>query len=295
MTGPGPADLVRTPGSHVTRLGGRDVHLLVQPGQGPPVVLLGGCAVPSYAFRRVVAALTGRWTVALDRPGLVETAWPGHLPTLAEEVGTLAELVDVLGEPAVVVAHSMAGPHAEALVRRHPGTVRGLVLLDASVERSAEPPHAATEEAWLRASRVTLEGARFAPVASAASVAARVMVWGQSRRLHLANAQPPRAREVFTRPDSLASVVAEQAAYASQLADLQDLIGTTTWPEDLRSLVLTAGTRTGWVRKQQVLADRLGARQVVVDDSRHLMMVDRPDVVVDAILSLVGERDAPAA
>lgn len=295
MTGTPAAEPTRTAGSHVTSLGGRDVHLLVQPGQGPPLVLLGGCAVPSYAFRRVVARLSGRWTVVLDRPGLVRTRWPGHLPTLAEEVATLADLVEVLGEPAVVVAHSMAGPHVEALVRLHPGTVRGLVLLDASVEVSADAPHAATEEAWLRASRLTLEGARFAPVASAASVAARLMVWGQSQRLHLANAQPPRAREVFTRPDSLASVVAEQAAYASQLADLQDLFATTTWPDGLPSLVLTAGTRTGWVRKQRVLADRLGARQVVVDDSRHLMMVDRPDVVADAVLAMVRERDDPAA
>jgi len=284
------ADLVRTPGSHVTRLGGRAVHLLVQPGEGPPLVLLGGCAVPSYAFRRVLPRLLGRWTVALDRPGLVGTPWPGTLPTLAEEVGTLVALVDALGEPAVVVAHSMAGPHVEALVRDHPGTVRGLVLLDASVEREAEPPHEATEKAWLAAARATLAGTRVPAAATAAALAARVMVWGQSRRLRLANAQPPRVKEVFTRPDSLASIVAEQAAYARQLADLQDLLEVTAWP-DVPSLVLTAGTRPGWVHKQQVLADRLGARQVVVDDSRHLMMVDRPDVVADAVLSLLARSE----
>lgn len=284
------AELVRTAGSHTTSLGGRDVHLLVQPGGGPPLVLLGGCAVPSFAFSRVVGRLAGRWTVALDRPGLVATRWPGHLPTLAEEAATLAALVGALGEPAVVVAHSMAGPHAEALVRLHPDAVRGLVLLDASIEVTADPPHRATEEAWLQASRLAQSGARFGPFATGAAGAARLMVWAQSRRLHLANAQPPRAREVFTRPDSLASIVAEQAAYAQQLADLQDLVATTGWPDDLPSLVLTAGTRAGWVRKQRVLADRLAARQVVVDDSRHLMMVDRPDVVTDAILSLVREE-----
>ena len=71
-----------------------------------------------------------------------------------------------------------------------------------------------------------------------------------------------------------------------QLADLEDLIETTSWP-DLTSVVLTAGSRPGWVRKQRVLAARLGARQVVVDDSRHLMMVDRPDLVTDAVLSVL--------
>lgn len=287
---PGSAEpLVTTEGSRVATLGGREVHLLVSPGDGPPVLLLGGCAVPSYAFRAVKACLRGRWLVALDRPGLVDTPWPRSLPTLAEEVATLSDLCSALGEPAVVVAHSMAGPHAEALVRTHPGAVRGLVLLDASVEVEADPPPEATDRAWLTASRVTLAGARFAPFAAGASLAARLMVWAQSRRLRLTYAPPPRARGLFRRPDTLASVVAEQAAYSRQLADLQDLVGTTSWP-GVPTLVLTAGSRARWVRKQRVLADRTGGRQVVVDDSRHLMMVDRPDLVADAVLALLAER-----
>ena len=290
MTG----SVVTTEGSHVVDLGGRLVHLQVTPGDGPPVVLLGGCAVPSYAFRAVVARLTGRWVVALDRPGLVDTPWPGHLPTLAEEVATLVDLSAALGEPAVVVAHSMAGPHAEALVREHPETVRGLVLLDASVEVDAGSPWAATEEAWLVASRATLSGARFAPLAGAASFAARLSVWAQSRRLQLNYARPPGTEEIFRRSDTLASVVAEQAAYGAQLADLQTLLETTVWP-GTPAFVLTAGTREGWVRKQRVLADRLGARQIVVDDSRHLMMVDRPNLVADAVVAMLDHPPAPAA
>ena len=279
-------ELVRTAGSHVTELGGRLVHLEVAPGEGPPILLLGGCAVPSHAFRAVRTALPGRWFVALDRPGMLDTPWPGHLPTLAEEVGTLLELGQALGESAVVVAHSMAGPHVEALDRQHPGLVRGLVLLDASIEVDAKPPSAAFEHAWLAASKVAREGSRLPPLAVAASLSARIAVWSQSQRLRLDYARPPGARELFQRPDTLASIVAEQAAYAGQLADLQTLLATTTWP-GTPSIVLTAGSRAGWVRKQRVLAHRLGARQVVVDDSRHLMMVDRPDAVADAILELL--------
>jgi len=287
--------LVRTDGSHVTELGGRQVHLQVWPGDaaagGAPVLLLGGCAVPSYAFRAVVTALPGRWLVALDRPGMLDTPWPGHLPTLAEEVATLLELCQAVGRPPLVVAHSMAGPHVEALVREHPGSVRGLVLLDASIEVEASAPRAATEQAWLAAARAALDGARLPPFAAAASAAARVMVWSQSQRLHLTYTRPPRARELFRRPDTLASIVAEQAAYAAQLADLQTLLGTTTWP-GTPSLVLTAGSRAAWVRKQRVLAHRLGARQVVVDDSRHLMMVDRPDLVAESVLALLASTEA---
>jgi pimeloyl-ACP methyl ester carboxylesterase len=286
-------ELVRTAGSHVTSLGGRSVHLEVVPGADPggtPVLLLGGCAVPSYAFRAVVTALPGRWCVSLDRPGMVATPWPGHLPTLAEEVATLLELCRAVGRPPVVVAHSMAGPHVEALVRQHPGSVSGLVLLDASIEVDAKRPGAAFDQAWLAASRVALQGARVPPFAVAASLSTRVAVWSQSQRLRLDYSRPPGAQELFRRPDTLATIVAEQAAYGDQLADLQDLLGTTTWP-GTPGVVLTAGTRAGWLRKQRLLAHRIGARQVVVDDSRHLMMVDRPDAVADAVLALLPEQE----
>ena len=284
------ADLVRTAGSHVTALGGRLVHLEGVPGAGTPVLLLPGCAVPSYAFRPVGAALPGRWLVALDRPGMVDTPWPGHLPTLAEEVGTLLALCEAVGTPPVVVAHSMAGPHAEALVREHPGSVSGLVLLDASIEVDARRPSAAFDRAWLGASRLALEGSRLPPFAHAAALSTRVAVWSQSQRLRINYSRPPGTEELFRRPDTLATLVAEQAAYGDQLADLEDLLETTTWP-GTPSVVLTAGNRTGWVRKQRVLAHRIGAEQVVVDDSRHLMMVDRPDAVADAVLGLLPEAE----
>ena len=289
--------LVRTPGSHVTELGGRLVHLEVVSGPaddlGTPILLVPGCAVPSYAFRPVHTAMPGRWFVALDRPGMIETPWPGRLPTLAEEVATLLELCEAVGQPPVVVAHSMAGPHVEALVRQHPGSVRGLVLLDASIEIDAKPAPAALDRAWLAASKVALEGSRLPPFAVAASLSTRVAVWSQSHRLPIDYDRPPGSEDLFRRPDTLASLVAEQAAYADQLADLETLLETTTWP-GTPSVVLTAGTRGSWVRKQRVLAHRTGGRQVEVGKSRHLMMVDRPDVVADAVLGLLPEDERPA-
>ncbi len=287
------AELVRTPGSHVTSLGGREVHLEVALGEedhpGTPILLVPGCAVPSYAFRPVRTAMPGRWFVALDRPGMVRTPWPGRLPTLAEEVATLLELCEALGQPPVAVAHSMAGPHVEALVRQHPGSVRGLVLLDASIEVDAKPAPAALDRAWLAASKLALEGSRLPPFAVAASASTRVAVWSQSHRLPIGYSRPPDSEDLFRRPDTLASLVAEQAAYADQLADLQSLLETTTWP-GTPSVVLTAGSRSAWVRKQRVLAERVGGRHVVVDRCRHLMMVDRPDAVADAVLGLLPEE-----
>jgi len=117
-----------------------------------------------------------------------------------------------------------------------------------------------------------------------------VAVWSQSHRLPIDYDRPPGTEDLFRRPDTLASLVAEQAAYADQLADLQTLLETTTWP-GTPSVVLTAGSRAAWVRKQRVLAHRVGGRQVVVERSRHLMMVDRPDVVAEAVLGLLPEDE----
>lgn len=280
------ADL-RADGSLVTGLGGREVHLLVQAGEGPPLVLLGGCAVPSYAFTDVLARLRGRWVVALDRPGLVRTPWPGRLPSLAEEVATLAALAAALGEPAVLVAHSMAGPHAEALAREVPGAVRGLVLLDASIETSPRRP--APGGPWLAVSRGVRRAADVAVLARLGSLGERVLVSLQSTRRRLAQDRPGREEAVFRRPDTLAMVVAEQAAYAGQLWDLEARLRAQPWP-GTPALVLTAGEEGGarWVAKQAALAARVGGRHVVVEGSKHLMMLDRPDVVAAAALELAG-------
>ena len=208
-------------GSHVVELGGRSVHLLDQPGQGPPVVLLGGCAVPSYAFAEVIALLAGRRIVALDRPGLVQTPWPDALPTLEQEVSTLVDLLSGLGEPAVVVGHSMAGPHAEAVVRRRPDLVRGLILLDGSVEFDLRRPGSGV--GWLAVARAVRQATGLAPLAGLGAAGARVLFSVQSARRRLTDARPERARQLFRRPDTLAMIVAEQAAYGAQLWDLARL------------------------------------------------------------------------
>ncbi len=278
-------------GSRVVQLGGRAVYLQVQAGQGPPVVLLGGCAVPASAFADVVALLAGRRVVSLDRPGLVQTSWPGVLPTLAQEVDTLVELGVALGEPAIVVAHSMAGPHAEALARHRPDLVAGLVLLDASVE--FEPRRPGSGGVWLAVARAVQRAAGLAPLAAAGAVGARVLFSVQSARRRLTDASPKLVGELFHRPDTLAMVVAEQAAYAAQLWDLDRQRRAEPWPKT-PTLVLTAAGDGGssWVALQARLSRLLGARQVVIENSKHLVMIDRPDLVAEAATAL--SRDAPA-
>ena len=122
------------PADGVERLGGREVHVITQPGAARPVVLLGGCGVPSYAWDRSWSCCPRSGWSGWTGPVWSRPPWPGQLPTLAEESATLVELLERLGVPAVLVAHSMAGPHAEAVARTDPELVAGLVLVDSSVE-----------------------------------------------------------------------------------------------------------------------------------------------------------------
>ena len=286
-----PVPLRRALPGRVLVAGGREVHVLETPGADPGVLLLGGCAVPYYAWDLVAALLPGRRIVRMDRPGLAGSRWPGRLPTLAEEIATLSELIGTLGlvgERPVLVAHSMAGPHAEALIRLEPGLVGGLVLVDASVEREPNTPadpHGARTIAEL--SRTVLQ--RFPRTRPVASLADRLLTSFQSHELRLGTRRPEEQRLVFRDPDSVAYVLAEQAAYHHQLTDLVTVRDSAEWP-GVPVRVLTAGSEGGrrWVEVQAWLTDLLGGRQSVVGGSRHLVMNDRPDVIAAAVLDLLG-------
>jgi pimeloyl-ACP methyl ester carboxylesterase len=263
--------------------GGRQVHVVDSRGDGPPVLLLGGCGVPWYVWDRVAELLADHRVVRLDRPGLVATAWPGRLPTLAEEVATLAELIDRLPAAPVIAAHSMAGFHAEALVRLHPDRAAALVLVDGSIGGHAMSP--AQSRRWQRRAETVRRVMVTVPASRAlGSLADRTLSSLQSRVLGLTSARPPAQREVFRRPDAVAAVLAEQAAYHTQVADLDAVRRMAPWP-GVPVTVLTAAGDGGrsWPRLQAELAERLGAEHVTVADAKHLLMVDRPDVVADAV------------
>lgn len=277
----------------VVRLGGRLVHLSERAGRRPPVLLLGGCGVPSPFWQPVVELLPDRHVVRLDRPGLLGSPWPGRLPTLAEEVATLTAVVDHVGGPVVLVAHSMAGPHAEALARNRPEQVLGLVLVDGSVEWHLRHPGARDvlrRALWQAVARLARRLTSSTPARAATRVVARLAVVSQSG---LRLMDTPAALDAFAEPDAAASLLAEQGAYVDQLRDLDQLRRRLPWPPR-PTVVLTAAGDGGlrWLVDQRRLADLLGARQVVVEEARHLMMLDSPAVIARAVRAVSGDEDS---
>jgi len=251
-----------------------------------PIVLLGGCGVPSFDWDQVADLLPHRALIRLDRPGMMGTSWPGELPRLANEVAILTALLESVGS-AVVVAHSMASFHAEALVRQRPDLVAGLALVDGSVELAPRRPRRRRRWVWLAEAAGT--AMRVPLLRLVGSFGQRVLFAAQTHQ-RLTEPVSPLVKRTFRDPDTIASVLAEQAAYAEQAWDLAQIRESLAWP-GIPTIVLTAGTSKRWVARQARLADVLSARQVVVADSRHLIMIDRPDVVAEAVGVLLGGND----
>lgn len=280
-----PVELVHGLPGEVLTLGGRSMRVVRTDGAAPPVVLVGGCGVGYYMWNAVVAALPGVEVLRPDRPGLAGTPWPGVLPTLRAEVDSLADLLGRLDGPAVVVGHSMGGDHVEALARRHPELVAGVVLTDSSVE--ARPRRPTSGRFWLATSRATHAVMQVPPLRPVGSFADRVVVAAQSRRRGLFDQLPRVERRAYRDPETAAMVVAEQAAYEAQIWDLMLLREYTPWP-DIPAVVLTcaANADDDWVAIQRELAEMLSGRQIVVPSSHHMIMLDRPDVVAEAVQQL---------
>lgn len=277
-------------GGHDEVLGGRTVHVTVEPGEGPPVILVGGCGMPSYAWDPVVRLLPGHTVVRLDRPGLGGTPWPETLPSLAAEVSTLVDLMQ-RHPGGVLVAHSMAAFHAEAAIRCRPDLVAGLVLVDGSAEPAPQSP--VGEGVWLAVARGAERVARVRSLAALGPIADRITITAQSRR-RLLDPMDPRSFSTYSRSDAVASVIAESAAYRRQANDLLRLRDAHQWPAGLPVELVTAG-RTGakGITAQRQLAGLLGGHQTVLVDSHHMVMLDEPKPIADAVrrvLAAVGDH-----
>lgn len=269
--------------------GGRPVEIRVHHGAGPAVLLMSGAAQPGEYWRPVVDRLEGRMVVSYDRPGMGGTPWPGHLPTLAEEVATAAELAGELSAglgPVVLAAHSMAAFHAEALVREHPDAVAGLVLVDPSVEWPAGPPSRPGPAVARTVGRFAGFGLSGLGRVGAAAATLAQTSWTLPRlreRLSL-----DRLRQVFGRPESLAMATAELMAYEGQAWDLMGVRRRSPWP-GTPTVVLSAECSGAEQEngRQARLAELLGAELRMVPRSRHLMMLDDPGAIAAAVRGLL--------
>ena len=119
------------PTGQFLQLGDLKVRYLERPGVEPAVLLIHGLPGTAEDFEAVTPLIKGHRTIAIDRPGFGFSTG-GYFP-FDRQLQAVHELIEKLhlGRP-VLVGHSYGGTISLGYAERHPGEVRGLVLVDAA-------------------------------------------------------------------------------------------------------------------------------------------------------------------
>lgn len=110
---------------------GRKLPFVVQ-GNGPrAIVFIHGFLDAGNVWKQVIDSLRQRdhSLVSLDLPGMGDRWDADRELTLAGMAEAVAGVVDALGVPVILVAHSMGTQIAELIARARPGVVKGMVFL----------------------------------------------------------------------------------------------------------------------------------------------------------------------
>ena len=252
-------------------------------GDGPAAVLVPGFTGSKEDFRHVLAPLAadGRRVVAMDQRGQHESAGPDEPDAYAVShlAADLLHLLEALGgEPVHLVGHSFGGLVCRSAVLERPGAVVSLTLMCSGPEALTGP-------------RVELLP-MLRPVLEQGGMPALV------EALAAIEADDPRAQAVppdvqaFLRERMLASVPGALLGMAEGLTGEPDRV------DELRAtgvplLVLHGEGDDAWSPDVQAgMAQRLGARYVVVPDAMHSPAVENPQPTADALRAFFAEVDS---
>jgi pimeloyl-ACP methyl ester carboxylesterase len=284
--------------SEVVNVGREQVHVVEEgPADGPPLLLSSGLGGAWFDWRPTVDLLRDRnRVIAFDRPGLGLSPAAVAAPTLRREADVLAALAERAGRPVIAVAHSMAGFHAEALARLRPDLVRGVVLVDPSYEPH---PHEFVRFAAVATPLATAAGAFFGATRLAkvlGPLGRRTVLKYTSRRDEPVPDEI--VRSVYGRGTVLGTVIAEDIAYREQAVDLARLRERRPFPA-VPLVVLTAlgdvkseAKKREWSEGHARLAEITPyGSQVDLPDSLHMVQLDRPDAVADAVAEVLRAEE----
>ena len=262
------------PPGRLVDIGGHRLHIWCTGAGTPGVILesgLGGTSVEWGFVQPAVASFTR--VCSYDRAGLGYSD-PGPSPrTTGRIVDELAELLnraDVRG-PLVLVGASSGGFTIRVFASEHAERVAGLVLVDASHE---DQPHTVPAIA------------RFVPLLSSFGILRVLGVsFGRSPE-----ALPPSVRAYARATQFRAS---GNHAAASEIIHIQESANEVrAGRRALKApVVVVTGARGADAAWQELQRDQVGLSergcQLVAEDSGHVVPLDQPEVIVDAIRALV--------
>jgi pimeloyl-ACP methyl ester carboxylesterase len=258
---------------------GRSINLWCE-GKGPTVVMDGGWAADSRAWRKIIPLLVpGFRACAQDRAGSGRSS-PGPLPRDGEAVARdLAAALKAAGEkgPYLLVGHSLGGLNMRHFARLFPAETAGMVLVDPSVPNQVRRfeaiggPGAGSISPLITRARQCLDAARAGPVP-------------QDEALKRCRTDPPEA-------------AAER--WEARLSELEAMAGTTSSGLDTQGpgsvaaplIVLTAGRSYADPRAlafweslhAETAAISVKGSSRLVPGSGHMMIFDAPEAIADAV------------
>jgi pimeloyl-ACP methyl ester carboxylesterase len=275
-------------------IGGRSLHLLIKGTDGPTVVIEQGAGGPSLAWLGLQEEISKFARVCLyDRAGYQWSDAVAGPRSLEDRVRDLHELLarTELPGPYVLVAHSYGGFLVRLFVRDYPGSVAGLVLVDTPYEQTychRDVLKRYSQFRWvLRAmkflsiiglprlvNRLTAK-----PEAGLADEVGEQINAGMVRREYFAAAS-----------DDIGSLERAvpwltQSKPFGTLGDMPVAVITHGRPFPGPFAVLEKGWREG---QEQLAALSTNGELIVAEKSNHMIQMDEPEIVVDAIRMVVS-------
>ena len=240
---------------------GRRIAFHDTPGRLPAILLdAGGGLGSSYwdAFTPELARRTGSRIISYDRPGFgssddVPGPWDAQGATDDLQVG-----LEALGatHDLILVAHSLAGVIAAYLAARHPTWIAGAVLVDANV------PNFFTD------TTIDALAVAYAPVVAATKQAPSTREGRQFLAVAESFAETSRDFHKARWPASIpiVNIVAEKTPF-------HEAVPAQWWRDGQAGFAHAADNR----------------RLVVAGESSHDVVIDRPDVILQAIDDIIGQ------
>lgn len=281
------------PTGSFTAVDGLRIRYLEHPGADPAVVLVHGMPGTADDFDAVTAQLSGRHTIAVDRPGYGYST--GGRRSFDGQVAALHDLLDRLGiERPIIVGHSWGGTVALAYADRHPDAVRGLVLVAAAAAGDRVP---AFERAQARAVQaLTLPVVRAVADATFSQALRRVAAEQGEREAFAPDPVDPRYERkllaVTMQPDDLATLADEQLGANDALERLDERLRTIAAPA---VVIQGRGDRLVDRSYGRRLAATLPRARLVLVPGGHMVPYVHPDVVARGVERLLPGGGGVAA
>jgi len=287
------------------------LHLYCTGAGSPTVILEAGAGLPALTWYLVQKEVGGFARVcSYDRPGFgwSDTASGPLSPAqVAADLHKLLELADVSG-PYILVGHSVGGFYVRAYASQYPSEVAGLILVEAVHEDQdvRYPPE------FVKLSSNTSAMMPFCQITE-------TFGWMRALKSYDAlvpgNLLPPdvgeAAQSTLYRADYCKAVANEAKAVASfraqpnlprSLGDLPLIVLSAGIPADegyaqlgkvMRSIIsreiFAKVHEANQDMQQDLVSLSTQGKQVIATESGHLIQYDQPDLVIDAIRSMVEQ------